>query len=143
MIDEAQQKPNDRAQELEPLEPYLPGDEIYIEPVYFAHSANLEGVSATFVHEGDPDRQIVLTGVPKREGEEQRTEGDRIVMKSRVRLEARVPASAAPGTYRCRAITAQTHGGQNVAFAHDPSVEADWVFRVLEEPKTQPELRYW
>lgn len=132
-----------------PLGTHLPGDTVYISPFFFTHEMNVEEIAAVFVHQDPPEDlpegqsvpEITLYGKQRKEHPDQFEEGG-IIKNSSTHLVATIPGDAAPGLYRCQAITAFTVGGQEVVF-DDPNNEINWDLWVLAEPNTPPRFGHW
>jgi hypothetical protein len=109
---------------------FIPGDRISF-VISFRHEMNVEEVSAAFVHQENPNGQIVLKGAPTLE------EQHGIYKYSLAELANEIPADVVPGEYRCEGLLIESSAGRQIPFEEAP----DLRFLVIEEPTSAPNIR--
>ena len=114
------------------LRKYIPGDVVRMELTIEHDAVNLENAFARFINERDPQFHLVLCkeflGITREET------GDHT--RSRVSVEAAVPASLPAGEYVLEQVHVRCGSGRIYRFREDMLPNPRARFRVMEEPSS-------
>ncbi len=120
---------------------YMPGDEIGMR-IEVAHRMNLEMVNIVFVHEGDTEMKIILTGAPEPEAE--RPSFGRQTW-SKAEVWGVVEEDHTPGFYVLDEINVSTAGENSFRLSgRDEKVlsalHSSTSLEVVQEPRQPPQV---